>query len=67
MKRLDPTRFDDLFVLVGDGRQWFLPAARIEGVTAIHLGDPKYAEFEVERGDQIPGCSREESLSTIAS
>ena len=54
VKRLDPTRFDDLFVLVGDGRQWFIPADRIEGATAIHLGGPKYGEFEVESGDPIP-------------
>jgi hypothetical protein len=54
VKRLDPSRFDYLFVLVGDGRQWFIPAHRIEGATAIHLGGPKYSEFEVERGDPIP-------------
>jgi hypothetical protein len=54
VKRLDPSQFDYLFVLVEDGRQWFIPAARIEGATAIHLGGPKYSEFEVERGDPIP-------------
>ncbi|MEA2370763.1 MAG: endonuclease [Solirubrobacteraceae bacterium] len=50
VKRLDPTRIDYLFVLVGDGRRWFIPAAEIQGVTKIHVGGPKYASFEVEAG-----------------
>jgi hypothetical protein len=54
VKRLDPSRFDQLFVLVEDGRQWSIPAERIDGVTAIHLGGPKYSEFEVDRGEPIP-------------
>jgi PD-(D/E)XK nuclease superfamily protein len=54
VKRLDPSQIDYLFVLVADGRQWFIPAPRIEGATAIHLGGPKYSEFEVEGGDPIP-------------
>jgi hypothetical protein len=66
-KRLDPSRFDYLFVLVADGRQWFIPAARIEAVSALRVGGPKYAEFEVERGDPIPGCGVAERASTIAS
>jgi hypothetical protein len=67
VKLLDPSRFDYLFVLVGDGRRWFVPAERVEGGTALRLGGPKYAEFEVERGDPIPGCTVEETPSTIAS
>jgi hypothetical protein len=54
VKRLSPDSFDHLFVLVADGRQWFIPASRVEGGTAIHLGGPKYREFEVESGDPIP-------------
>ena len=54
VKRFGTENIDDLFVLVGDGRQWFIPAGRVEGGTAIHLGGPKYAEFEVERGAPIP-------------
>jgi Holliday junction resolvase-like predicted endonuclease len=65
VKKLDPTRFDYLFVLVADGRQWFIPAPRIEGVTAIHLGGPKYSEFEVERGDPIPPAVGLATASTI--
>jgi hypothetical protein len=66
VKRLDTSRFDDLFVLVADGRQWFIPADRVDGATTIHVGGPKYREFEVARGDPIPGATREESLSRIA-
>jgi hypothetical protein len=67
VKRLNTSAFDHLFVLVGDGRQWFVPAARVEGATAIHLGGRKYAEFEVQRGDPIPGCTVEETPSKLAS
>jgi hypothetical protein len=54
VKRLSAENYDHLFVLVGDGRQWFIPAARVDGGTAVLLGGPKYAEFEVEPGDPIP-------------
>jgi hypothetical protein len=67
VKLLDPSRFDYLFVLVGDGRRWFIPSARIGGGTALRLGGPKYAEFEVEAGAPIPGCNLDEAASTIAS
>ena len=50
VKRFGPERCDYLFVLVADGRQWFLPATAIEATTSIVLGGPKYAEFEIERG-----------------
>jgi hypothetical protein len=67
VKLLDPSRFDYLFVLVGDGRRWFIPSERVEGGAALRLGGPKYAEFEVERGDPIPGYTVRETLSRIAS
>jgi hypothetical protein len=50
VKRMDSSRCDYLFVLVGDGRRWFVPSDRVDGTTAICLGGPKYAEYEVERG-----------------
>ena len=50
VKRFSPTRCDRLFVLVADGRRWFIPAAIVAGTTAITLGGPKYAEYEVEPG-----------------
>jgi hypothetical protein len=66
-KLLDRSRFDYLFVLVGDGRRWFIPAASVDGCSGLRLGGPKYAEFEVESGDSIPGCTVQETPSTIAS
>jgi hypothetical protein len=67
VKKLDLDRFDFLFVLVADGRQWFIPADRVEGGRAILLGGPKYAEFEVEPGRPLPARTDEETPSTIAS
>jgi hypothetical protein len=67
VKLLDPSRFDYLFVLVGDGRRWFIPAERVEAGTHLRLGGPKYAEFEVDRGDPIPRGRLAEDPSTIAS
>jgi PD-(D/E)XK endonuclease len=49
-KRFSRDRCDYLFVLVGDGRRWFIPAAAVEGTTAIVVGGPKYAAYEVEPG-----------------
>jgi hypothetical protein len=56
-----PTRCDYLFVLVGDGRRWFIPVNAIEGSTSIHLGGRKYSEFEVER---LPGYEGEQPTLT---
>jgi hypothetical protein len=67
VKLLDLSRFDYLFVLVGDGRRWFIPAERVEGGSALRVGGPKYAEFEVDRGVPIPGCVVDLAASTIAS
>jgi hypothetical protein len=50
VKRFDATRYDWLFVLVVDGRRWFIPSDAIEGTRCICLGGPKYAEFEVAAG-----------------
>lgn len=50
VKRFSPNRCDYLFVLVADGRQWFIPSAVVEGGTGIVVGGPKYAAYEVERG-----------------
>ncbi len=49
-KKFDPAQVDYLFVLVGDGRRWFIPARFVEAVRSIALGGTKYSEFEVERG-----------------
>ena len=50
VKHFSARRADFLFVLVGDGRRWFIPADQVCGGTGIILGGPKYAAFEVEPG-----------------
>jgi len=50
VKRFSSDRCDWLFVLVADGRRWFIPAEAVEGGTGLLVGGPKYAEYEVERG-----------------
>ena len=65
VKRLDPSCFDYLFVLTGDGRRWFIPAERVDGGCSVHLGGPKYADFEVDPGDPIPGHIAPGGPSTI--
>ena len=50
VKRLDATRCDAVFVHVGDGRRWYIPATALGGGSGIVLGGPKYAEYEVEAG-----------------
>lgn len=49
-KTFDPATVDFLFVVVGDGRRWFLPAHAVEGARTLSLGGAKYSEFEVEPG-----------------
>ncbi len=48
VKHFCPARCDYLFVHVGDGRRWFLPADVVGGESAIVLGGPKYAAYEIE-------------------
>ena len=67
VKRLDASRYDFLFVLVADGRRWFIPSERVEGGSGLRLGGPKYAEFEIERGDPIPQATQPKAASTIDS
>jgi hypothetical protein len=54
-KRFDPAKVDYLFVLVGDGRRWFIPAHLVEAARALALGGAKYSEFEVVRGTPFEG------------
>jgi hypothetical protein len=49
VKKFDPSRFDFLFVVVRDGRQWFIPSSEIGGSHSIVLGGEKYSEFQVGR------------------
>lgn len=48
IKKLDHNRYDYLFVLVADGRKWFIPASEVGGTTGILLGGPKYSAFQVD-------------------
>ena len=49
-KRFSSDRCDYLFVLVGDGRRWFIPADVVGGGAGIALGGLNYAGYEVDRG-----------------
>jgi Holliday junction resolvase-like predicted endonuclease len=66
-KRFDRNRCDYVFVHVGDGRRWFIPAARVEGETSIVLGGRKYASFEIESAFPLPAQTDNRAASTIAS
>ena len=57
VKRMDRSRCDYLFAHVGDGRRWFIPSDAIGGGTKIVLGGPKYAGYEIERGQRLQSRS----------
>jgi hypothetical protein len=63
VKRFSPDRCDALFVLVADGRCWFIPAGVVGGGCGVNLGGPKYAQYEVDRGPPLPSSVDGESLS----
>jgi Holliday junction resolvase-like predicted endonuclease len=54
VKWFSASRCDWLFVLVADGRRWFIPAEAVAGRSGLLLGGPKYADFEVEPGRPLP-------------
>lgn len=67
VKRFSPAQCDYLFVHVGDGRRWCIPADEVGGGTGLLLGGPKYARFEVDPGRPIgqkpgPLCKALESV-----
>ena len=66
-KRFDRMRCEFLFVLVGDGRRWFIPTDQIEAETAIVVGGRKFSEYEIEKGTPLPARTRQQAASTIAS
>jgi hypothetical protein len=53
VKTFDPTRFEFLFVLVRDGRRWFIPSHEVEGRHSICVGGDKYSEFQVGRAEPL--------------
>ena len=67
VKAFDFTRVDYLFVLVGDGRRWCIPAAAIEASRSVALGGPKYSEFEIERGHAIEHLVYPDASSALES
>jgi Holliday junction resolvase-like predicted endonuclease len=54
VKRFGASRCDWLFVLVGDGRRWFIPATGVDGGSGLRLGGPKHARFEIDPGRPLP-------------
>ena len=56
VKRFDPARCDFLFVLVADGRRWFIPTSEIASSTGVTVGASRYSEYEVgqDRADSLP-------------
>jgi PD-(D/E)XK endonuclease len=56
VKHFSSARCDWLFVLVADGRRWFIPTAVIEATSGLLLGGPKYAAYEVEPGRPLSGA-----------
>ena len=64
VKYLDPARCEFLFVLVADGRRWFIPTTALECRSGLTLGGPKYSEFEIASGRPLvkdPGTTPLES------
>jgi hypothetical protein len=49
-KCFDSARCDYLFVLVADGRRWFIPSGEIKARHSIVVGPAKWARWEVEPG-----------------
>jgi hypothetical protein len=66
VKRLDPFRYDYLFVLVGDGRRWFIPSTAVGGETCIVVGGQCYGEYEIER-DPVGLCELHPAANGAAS
>jgi PD-(D/E)XK endonuclease len=52
-KVFSPDDVDCLFVLVGDGRRWVMPASSVEATHTIDLGGTKYSEFEIDPTEPI--------------
>jgi Holliday junction resolvase-like predicted endonuclease len=50
VKHFSAERCDRLFVLVADGRRWFIPSEQVCAGSGLTLGGPKYAAFEIEPG-----------------
>lgn len=65
VKHFSADRADYLFVHVADGRRWFIPAAEVAGGTAVVLGGPKYARFEIDAGRPFEAASTLAPLNSV--
>jgi hypothetical protein len=57
VKNFSCARCDWLFVLVADGRRWFIPSDEVGAGAKLVLGGPKYAAYEVEPGRPLTEAS----------
>ncbi len=68
VKVLDASRCDAVFVHVGDGRRWYIPASALGGRSGLLLGGPKYAPFEVDPGQPLqarPAAVEQPNLTAV--
>jgi hypothetical protein len=54
VKRFSKARCDRLFILVADGRCWWIPSEAVAGKSGIVVGGPKYSAYQVAEAD--PQC-----------
>ena len=52
-KLSDTSRCDYLFVVVADGRRWFIPATEVAAKVGIVVGGAKWRRFEVDAGPPL--------------
>lgn len=53
VKTLDAARYDYLFVLVADGRKWFIPAPQVDGKSSLLLGGRNMPASRSTRIDEV--------------
>jgi hypothetical protein len=66
VKTFDRARVDFVFVLVANGRCWFIPASEIEGHRSVHVGGLKYSEFEVKLGPSLAADGHTSGLESTS-
>ncbi len=62
--RSSPSRCDFVFVVLVDGRRWFIPSAAISARRTITVGGVAYRSFEVEPGRPLAEDARSPPLYT---
>jgi PD-(D/E)XK endonuclease len=56
-KLFESSRCDYVFVVVADGRRWFIPAAEIAARHSIVVGGATWSRFEVDPGRPLVGSA----------